>query len=173
MTPSPNRSSSRVKAALALGKQAKRMNKNSNSNTLGPLVVGSVVRVPVDRVDRGKIDISTVPGVVCEVTEHNMYRIAVKGGVLQNVYNRADIYLTPDMTAAAFGLNDVLDRWNESKRIGMREALKAHSLFGGQGHLHCNCKTKCDGGRCACKKANVICNSRCHVGILCNNRQCT
>jgi hypothetical protein len=38
----------------------------------------------VDSVDRGKLDQKSIPGVICEVTEHNNYRIVCKGDVLMD-----------------------------------------------------------------------------------------
>ena len=49
-----------------------------------PPAVGTLVRVKVDKVDRGKLDHKSVPGVICEVTEHGNYRIVCKGGVLKD-----------------------------------------------------------------------------------------
>jgi hypothetical protein len=38
----------------------------------------------VDKVDRGKLDPHSVPGVVCKVTKHDNCHIACNGGVLKH-----------------------------------------------------------------------------------------
>jgi hypothetical protein len=40
--------------------------------------VGTVVRVNVDKVDRGEPDHKSVPGIIFEISEHDNYRIACK-----------------------------------------------------------------------------------------------
>jgi hypothetical protein len=49
-----------------------------------PPKVGALVRVIVDKVDRGKINHKSVPGVICVVTEHGNNQIVCKGGVLKD-----------------------------------------------------------------------------------------
>ena len=42
-----------------------------------------------------------------------------------------------------------------------------NSITGGQGFLKCNCSGKCERScSCACKKSNVLCNSKCHKGQI-------
>jgi hypothetical protein len=67
--------------------QGERMRRIATSQTTGdkkPIVVGTAVCIKVDKVDRGKLDCHSVPGVVCEVTEHDNYCIACNGGVLKD-----------------------------------------------------------------------------------------
>jgi hypothetical protein len=45
---------------------------------------GHKERIKVDRVDRDKMDRKSVPGVICQVTEQNNYRIVCNGGVLKD-----------------------------------------------------------------------------------------
>ncbi len=77
----------REKAKEAMIAQGERMKKyspcRSNGNKDEVLTVGTIVRVKVDKVDRGKMDHKSVPGVIVEVTKHDNYRIACKGGVLK------------------------------------------------------------------------------------------
>ena len=47
-------------------------------------------------------------------------------------------------------------------------------VCGGQGFTKCensaSGKLRCNTKRCVCKKAAVLCNSRCHPNIACNNK---
>ena len=53
---------------------------------------------------------------------------------------------------------------DKTSAMSLRNAVRSISVCGGQGKLRCNTK------RCACKKAAVLCNSRCHPNIACNNK---
>jgi hypothetical protein len=56
-------------------------------------------------------------------------------------------------------------------RIKERKVAASISMVGGQvKHLGCGCKSgTCHTGRCACFKAGLKCNSKCHGGI---NKNC-
>ena len=55
-----------------------------------------------------------------------------------------------------------------------KNAVKSISVCGGQGFTKCGCsangKLRCNTKTCACKKAAMLCNSRCHPNIACNNK---
>ncbi|XP_050064166.1 SCAN domain-containing protein 3-like [Aphis gossypii] len=70
----------------------------------------------------------------------------------------------PKTTDAEF-LDEVPDTM-----LTLREIAKRHSQFGGQGYQKCFCKTSCKTNRCACRKNNVLCSSRCHEKTTCNNK---
>jgi hypothetical protein len=46
------------------------------------------VSVPIDKLDRAKLDGSRLTGVVVEITEHGYHRIGVAGGVLSICFLR-------------------------------------------------------------------------------------
>ena len=77
-------------------------------------------------------------------------------------------YVESGRTALQYDLHDALTDWeNKPKVQSIRTALAAISMMGGQGHIHCSCTTLCDTARCTCKKANLLCNSRCHKSNTC------
>eukprot|EP00965_Chrysotila_dentata_P025306 840749-Pleurochrysis_carterae.AAC.2 len=43
------------------------------------------------------------------------------------------------------------------------------SHVGGHGMMKCACTGPCTTARCACRKANRVCNSLCHTGRCCQN----
>eukprot|EP00966_Prymnesium_polylepis_P133894 3094971-Prymnesium_polylepis.1 len=68
------------------------------------------------------------------------------------------------------GLASVLTGWRELPQdVSIRTLAKATSQVGGQGVVHCNCKSACDKNSCSCFKAGRKCNSRCHKA----NQKCT
>jgi len=165
----PKRKLLRRRASDNQQKQADRMKKRYREDTIDDLPIGTVVLLHVALVDRSKIDGKLLPCIVVEVTENGKYRLACKAGPLHNVYGRADFLMEKSKLPASYGLDTVLLTWRTMNRVSPRAGVSAISMFGGQGHLHCSCKGKCDSNRCACKKAGVLCNSRCHSGHVCKN----
>ena len=168
----PNRKAMRANAKEAMVQQGERMRSYAQERAQGamqtPIEVGTVVRIKVDRVDRGKMDHKSVPGVVCQVTEHNNYRIVCKGGVLKDCLMPTRFRVELIKRAEHYGLEDALQDWERKPKISIREALRAISMLGGQGFFFCSCKGTCDKNSCKCKKNGRQCNSKCHP----SNRVC-
>ena len=55
------------------------------------------------------------------------------------------------------------------KEITVREAA-GYGIAGSQGYTRCICKAGCKTNRCACKKSNILCNSKCHSTKNCENK---
>ncbi|KAF0755233.1 KRAB-A domain-containing protein 2-like [Aphis craccivora] len=55
--------------------------------------------------------------------------------------------------------------------LTLREIAKRHFQFGVQGYQKCFCKTLCKTNRCAYRKNNILCSSKCHEKTACNNLQ--
>jgi hypothetical protein len=111
------------------------------------------------------MDHKSVPGVVCQVTEHNNYRIVCKGSVLKDCLMPR---VEPIKRAEHYGLEDALQGWERKPKISIRQALHAISMMGGQGFFFCNCKRTSDKKSCKCKRNGRQCNSKCHP----SNRVC-
>nr|XP_018908200.1 PREDICTED: uncharacterized protein LOC109037832 [Bemisia tabaci] len=127
-----------------------------------PLTVSTNVKIPVPSVDRGKVDTSNVIGVILSVND-GFYKIGTKRGQINSLFSPNQIFeckesfLTPE---------DV----PKGKDISIRSVSLRTSLTGGRGFFYCQCKTKCETNRCKCKKANVLCNSKCHGAMTCSNK---
>jgi hypothetical protein len=144
--------------------QAERMIKRSRID-LKPGVIGDNVAVPIPMVDRGRGDPRNIIGVIVDRDEHDMYRIAVKAGILSTKYSRNQFDLCPQRLLAD---SDV----NTQSTITLRQALKS-SASGGQGFFHCDCSKsnkQCQTNRCKCFKSKKLCNSRCHDSLTCQNK---
>ena len=162
----PTRSALRRKSKEAMIAQGERMRKyaqqRSNGNKVGAIPVGTVVRVKVDKVDRGKLDHKSVPGVIVEVTEHDNYRIACKGGTLKECLGAQRFQVETLKKPKHYDLDEPFSNWQFMRKISIREALTYISKMGGQGFFFCNCKGKCDKNNCKCRKNGRQCNSKCH-----------
>jgi hypothetical protein len=112
-----------------------------------------------------------VPGVVCQVTEHNNHRIVCTGGVLKDCLIFTRFWVEPINRAEHYGLSDELQDWEAKPKISIREALHVISIMGGQAFFFCNCKESCDKNSCKCKKNGRACNSKCHPSnmVKCSN----
>ena len=120
----------------------------------------------VDKVDRGPLDAPLLPCVVVEITENNYARVACKGGVLKSCFFRETL-ITDTCSGSRlhqFGLENHVQNWRQLPVISIRQGATFDSPLGGQGFFKCSCHGACDSNRCACKKADVLCGSRCHKG---------
>ena len=154
----------RKRARDGLMKQAERMVKRSRVINI-PGKVGENVTVPVPLVDRGRGDSRNIMGVIVDRDENDLYRIAVKGGILNGKYSRNQFDLCNQILLLP---TDVC----QDKEISLLNAVQHESRCGGQGYLKCNCsgKSNCKTNRCKCFKAKVECNSRCHGSMTCQNK---
>ncbi|XP_029345812.1 uncharacterized protein LOC107884502 [Acyrthosiphon pisum] len=130
------------------------MMKYSNTK-LTELQVGTTVRVPIPDVDRARGSPLNLLAVIV-VYEADMYKLCTEYGMLKNRFTRALVpcpenILNYEKTIATAGV----------KEITVHEAA-GYGIAGSQGYTRCICKTKCKTNRCACKKINVLCNSKCH-----------
>ena len=158
----PGRGHLRTLASTTQHQQAKRMQKRVREDTIQDVPVGGICLVPIDKVDRSKVDPRRLPCVVVEVTPRIQYRLACKAGVLDRVLCRQDFLYEPNKTPVFYGLQDALQNWTVMKKVSVRAGSGAIAPSGGQGHLHCGCSGKCDSKRCGCLRAGQRCNSRCH-----------
>ena len=126
---------------------------------------GDNVAVPIPMVDRGRGDPRNILGVILNRDENDMYKIAVKAGILTTKFSRNQFDLCPQRL-----LND--SDVNTEYSVTLRQALKS-TASGGQGFFHCDCsngKKQCQTNRCKCYKAKRLCNSRCHRSLTCQNK---
>jgi hypothetical protein len=127
--------------------------------------VGDNVTVPIPLVDRGRGDPRNIMGVIVDRDANDLYRIAVRGGLLNGKYSRNQF----DLCAHKLLTEQDVSRDQE---IALRTAVQAESKCGGQGFVKCNCagSKRCQSNRCKCFKAKVKCNSRCHSSLSCDNK---
>jgi len=151
----------RKRAAESQIKQAERMVKRSKI-VLSTVKVGDNVTIPIPAVDRGRTDPRNLIGVVTDISDNEMYSIAVKAGQLNAKYsrNQFDVCATPLYSVSDMSCDNV---------ISLRTAVQQESNCGGQGFTKCNCSgsKRCQINRC---KAKLMCNSRCHSSLDCKNK---
>jgi hypothetical protein len=126
---------------------------------------GDNVTVPIPLVDRGRGDPRNVMGVIIDRDENDMYRIAVRAGMLKGKYSRNQFDLCVQKLLQESDIS-------RNEELPLRTAVQLESRCGGQGFLKCNCSGagKCQSNRCRCFKAKVKCNSRCHASLSCENK---
>lgn len=129
------------------------------------LSIGDSITVVVPSVDRGPLDFKNIFGVITEFT-NGVYQIGTKNGYLKGWFPRTDI---KKVESHILSITDV----PTGEFITLREAASLQSICGGQGFKKCSCKIsqlQCRTKRCACFKANILCNSRCHLSSSCCNK---
>ena len=169
---SPTRHNLRNKAAENMTKLA--LATKSNILKKSPELViktGDVVLVPLDDVDRTKVDGGNLCGVVVSTNKQNSTcRVAVKQGLLHRAYVYHAVKPVPEASnnIDLHDLRDAYENYRSLPKLTEREAARIVSSVGGQGMIHCMCKGECKTNSCSCKKAGRLCGSRCHR----NNNQC-
>jgi hypothetical protein len=131
---------------------------------------GDVVPIPLDNVDRTKVDGAYLAGVVVLINKDKLAcRVAVKQGLLHLAYM---YHVLKPVTEAsnnldAMDLGDAYDNWKSLPKVTKREAAHFILLVGGQGVIHCNCRGSYTTNSCSCKKAGRLCSSHCHRNSQC------
>lgn len=150
----------RSSAQRKMEEQADRMLRASRRR-FSPIPVNTNVIVPIPDVDRGRADPRNIMGVVL-LENNGFYQIGTGAGILSRLYVRSELSMCPQQ---------LLDAENvPANQVSLREAVIAQSIGHGQGLLRCSCQTKCQTGRCKCKKSGLLCNSRCHSSLSCCNK---
>ena len=84
-----------------------------------------------------------------------MYKLGTKYGLISGWFAKNAFGLC---NQKLISLSSVI----KDKEMSVRELVKADSIGNGQGYIKCGCRIgKCD-KNCVCKKAGLVCNSRCH-----------
>jgi len=154
----------RKRAREGMVQQAERMLKRSRiDHVAGNL--GNNITMPISLVDRGLGDPRNIMGVIIDRDNNDLYRIAVRGGVLAGKYARNQFDLCTQKLLTREDVSEVTE-------VGLRRPVQLESRCGGQGFVKCNCTgaKRCATNRCKCFKARVKCNSRCHTALACENK---
>ena len=154
----------RKRACESLVHQAERMVKRSRVEHVPGNPLDNIT-IPIPLVDRGRGDPRNIMGVILDRDDNDMYRIAVRAGVLKGKYSRNQFDLC---TQKLLSGTDV----KSDEEVTLRTAVQMESKCGGQGFLKCNCsgRNRCKSNRCKCFKAKLKCNSRCHSSLSCENK---
>ena len=118
---------------------------------LPPLSIGDNVRVPIPKVDKGKLGPNHILGVITKVS-NNSYRIGTKKGTLARNYSRGEI-----------------EHWTDSSYISVQDIptteIKMHTIANllSQGTKNkCLCRGNCATKHCPCKMRGYYCTSGSH-----------
>ena len=135
---------------------------SSSKRRLVELKVNDNIIIPVPSADRGPMDCRNIRGIIVDKTV-NGYKIGTTVRVISGLLsgNQIEKILGHELT-----ILDVPD----NTEISVRKAAQLLSLYGGQGHIHCSCRSGCTTGKCKCKRKNILCNSRCHASVSCANK---
>ena len=93
---------------------------------------GDNVTIPIPFVDRGKGDPRNIMGVIVDRDENDLYRVAVRVGILKERYSRNQF----DLCTQLHSIEDL----SRDGEIGLRQAVQSESRCGGQGYAKCNNK---------------------------------
>ena len=135
---------------------------SSSKRRLVDLKVNDNIIIPVPRVGRGPIDCRNIRGIIVDKTVIG-YKIGTTVGVISGLLSRNQIEKIHGHELTILDVHD-------NTEISVRKAVQLLSLYGGQGHIHCSCRSGCKTGKCKCKRKNILCNSRCNASLSCANK---
>lgn len=124
--------------------------------------VGTTVRIPIPEVDRGRGDSRSILAVVTEATNDGFYRLGTEEGTISKYYCRSEFTPCP--------VNILNVAVPAGKEVSLRSVATANSTGHGQGFRKCSCQTKCTTKKCACRKSDLLCTSKCHKSLTCCNK---
>ena len=128
----------------------------------GDVCVGRTVRVPISDFDRGKGDARNILALVLEKTNDGFYRLGSRNGIINKLYARSQFTVCEENILSS---EDI-----PQNECSVRSIATAQSVGSGQGMQKCSCTKQCRTNRCACRKNNRLCNSRCHNSLTCTNK---
>lgn len=152
----------RSEAKESLCQQAKNMRMTSDKRHPSAFI-GSTVRIKVPDVDHGRGDPRSVLAVVLDVTEDNFYKLGTRNGIIKQLYTRSEFSVCDEKLI-------FLEEIPSDKEVSLRTVATAQSTGTGQGFAKCNSTRKCETNKCACRKKNLLCNSKCHKSSPCTNK---
>jgi hypothetical protein len=168
---SPKHASLCAKATSNIQKKAEAVTKKAlTKSPTSTLNLGNIILVPLDAVDRTKVDGGNLVGVIVLINkDKSTCRVAVKQGLLYRAYIFHSCRVVPKVSNNREGidLKDAYIHWQGLPKITKREATCFVLSVGGQGMVKCNCKGDCTTNSCVCKKAGRPCSSSCHRNSKC------
>ena len=123
--------------------------------------IEDLVRIAVPKINRFSTDRPTLPCKIIKRIE-DKYQVGSKFGIIEVTYFAGE--LEPLGTIVFSELDEI-----PSNEISVREAARLQSIGSVSGGLY-NCKSECSNNKCHCKKMGEKCNSRCHSGCSCQNK---
>ena len=131
-----------------------------------PVNIDDTVLVPVEDVDRSKLDPPNLHALVIDVIGEVGYKLAVTSGVLKGVFSRHHFKHSPTNFLSRSDINF------ERVDLAVRTASRLQSFNKDRKPTKCGCKGQCSNKHCKCKKNNFSCNSKCacNSGKGCKNR---
>ncbi|XP_060879629.1 uncharacterized protein LOC132951719 [Metopolophium dirhodum] len=129
------------------------------------LEIDTTVRVTVADVDRACGSPRNILAVVTQL-EHDLYKLCTEHGFLKYNYTRQEIAACEENLLEM----DNVIKLADGRQLTLREAASNSSVAGPQGYQRCHCKTGCNNKRCACRRAEILCNSKCHGSTACKNK---
>ncbi len=157
---SPKHASLCAKATSNVQKKAEAVTKKAlTKSPTSTLKLGDIVLVPLDEVDRTKVDGGNLAGVIVSINkDKSTCWVAVKQGLLHRAYIFHSLRVVPEASNnhEVMDLEDAYIHWQGLSKITKREAAHFVSFIECQGMVKCNCKGDCTTNNCACKKAGRL-----------------
>ena len=118
-------------------------------------MITTLWKVPLEDVDRSKLDPPNLHALVIDVIGEVGYKLAVTSGVLKGVFSRHHFKHSPTIFLSQSDINF------ERVDLAVRTASRLQSFNKDLKPTKCGCKGQCSNKHCKCKRNNFSCNSKC------------
>ena len=130
---SPARAEAQNSAFESLNKHANAMQQRVHTQD-GKAEVGTIVDLPIDRVDRPRLYATAITCVVLKVSDRDLFTLGTTDGYLPTTYTRSAFTLRRGMTAEHIGMYAAVEKFSKGKLevSTMKQLIKADSATGMQ-----------------------------------------
>lgn len=136
--------------------------------------MGDVVQISLHPELSTKVDGRGLLAVVVELLPSGQVRCAYKAGLLKHSYTRHKVTVPKghkNNRKLIDGLEHAFQNWQGMTKLSEKAAKTAVSVATSL-DITCNCKGQCVTKKCPCRKAERLCNSRCHkANSTCKNHE--
>ncbi|XP_060800680.1 KRAB-A domain-containing protein 2-like [Amyelois transitella] len=146
-----------------LKRAAEKTNDEIIKKKTSAIVVGDTVNVSVPKTDRGPLNTKCIFGIITDIN-NGVYQVGTKSGIIKNWFPRDRLQLASSVEFK----EDV-----PQNLLTLKEAVTKQTLFGDEAFNKCLCKpskNQCHNFKCACYKKKILCSSKCHSSLICQNK---
>ena len=127
--------------------------------------LGDTVGVRIDKVDRTNTSIKIMPCKVYEKT-NDKFKVYTKSGLVEGAFNATDLVDMRNINYSSLQST----KPDNLQKLSLTTAFKLHTEWRSKSSSICKCKKDgCSTKRCACRKNNNTCSTKCHPGQRCGN----
>ena len=159
-------SQAQVNSEIARDKMDKKHNAKRNKKTV-EYKVGDKVSLKIPSIDVGGSELRRLPCIISKVVS-NKYVLTSEYGIIENKYGAQELeYYNGILEIDLDKVNNLLSLRAAAAKAGNR-SKQMNEI-----EVSCDCMSSCQTKRCECYKAQLPCNSHCHIKKSIDLKKCS